>query len=59
MLILFIVYLLFQMILFIPFFLLWKKDCKEIGKESLAVSLKERFVAWLIFYPLWVTPFLR
>lgn len=30
----------------------WKKDCKELGKENLAVSLKERifaYVVWLIF----------
>lgn len=48
-----------QIILFIPFFLEWKKDCKEIGKENLAVSLKERFMTWIIFCPIWIVPFLR
>lgn len=30
----------------------WKNDCKEYGKENLAVSLKERvitYVIWIIF----------
>lgn len=48
-----------QFILFIPFFLMWKKDCKKFGKENLAVSLKERFAAWLIACPLWAVPILR
>ncbi len=42
------IYVVLQFILFIPFFLIWKKDCKKFGKENLAVSLKERFVTWLI-----------
>jgi hypothetical protein len=45
-----------QFILFIPFYLIWRKDCKEIGKENLAVSLGERFEAWLIGVPLWAFP---
>lgn len=45
-----------QFILFIPLFLIYKKDCKEIGKENLAVSLGERFITWLIFFPFWVIP---
>ncbi len=45
-----------QFILFIPFFLIWKKDCKNFGKGNLAVSLKEQFVTWLIYCPLWAIP---
>lgn len=48
-----------QFVLFIPFFMIWKKDCKEIGKENLAVSLKERFTAWIICCPIWLIPFLN
>lgn len=55
----FIVCLSLQVILFIPFFFVWRKDCKEIGKENLAVSLKERFIAWVVCCPLWLIPFLR
>lgn len=32
-----------QLIGFIPFYFIWRKDCKEIGKEHLAVSLKNAF----------------
>jgi hypothetical protein len=42
--------------LFLPFYLIWRKDCREIGKENLAVSLGERFEAWLIGVPLWALP---
>lgn len=55
----FLIFAALQIILFIPFFLVWRKDCKEIGKENLAVSLKERFVTWIIFCPIWAIPFLR
>ena len=55
----FLLFAALQIILFIPFFLVWRKDCKEIGKENLAVSLKERFVTWIIFCPIWAIPFLR
>lgn len=48
-----------QIILFIPFFLVWRNDCKAFGKENLAVSLKERFIAWVVFCPIWAVPFLR
>lgn len=48
-----------QFILFIPFFIIWKKDCKEIRKENLAVSLKERFTAWVIYFPIWLLPLLN
>ena len=55
----FLIFAALQIILFIPFFLVWRKDCKEIGKENLAVSLKERFITWIIFCPIWAIPFLR
>ena len=45
-----------QFLLFIPFYLEWRKDCKEIGKENLAVSLSERFKAWLLVCPIWAVP---
>ena len=48
-----------QIILFIPFFLVWRNDCKAFGKENLAVSLKERFITWIVFCPIWAVPFLR
>ena len=51
--------LLLQVILFLPFYLIWRRDCKEIGKDNLAVSLEERFFAWLLFCPIWVLPFLN
>lgn len=47
-----------QFVLFIPFFLVWRKDCKEIGKDNLAVSLRERFVAWVLWCPIWLFPVL-
>jgi hypothetical protein len=47
-----------QFILFIPFYLIWRKDCKEIGKENLAVSLEERFLYWLGLCPIWAVGFL-
>jgi hypothetical protein len=46
--------ILLQLVLFIPFYLIWRKDCKEIGKDNLAVSLQERFLTWLIFCPIWL-----
>lgn len=48
-----------QFVLFIPFYLEWRKDCKRLGKENLAVSLKERFCAWLFVCPLWMLPVLH
>jgi len=50
--------ILIQLVLFIPFYLIWKNDCKKIGKDNLAVSLSERFLTWLIFCPIWVIGFL-
>ena len=47
-----------QIVLFIPFYLIWRKDCKEIGKDKLAVSLEERFLSWLIVCPIWAIGFL-
>jgi hypothetical protein len=48
-----------QFILFIPFYITWIIDCKKIGKENLAVSLKERFLWWLLLCPIWAMGFLR
>ena len=48
-----------QLILFLPFYFVWKKDCKEIGKENLAVSLKDRFLAWIVSFPFWLLPILK
>lgn len=45
-----------QLLLFIPFYLIYKKDCKEIGVENLAVPLLERFIAWILYFPLWIIP---
>ena len=44
-----------QLLLFIPFYLVWRKDRKEIG-EDLAVSLLERFMSYIVFFPLWLIP---
>lgn len=45
-----------QILLFIPFYFKWKKDCKEIGKDNLAVSLAERFLYWCLVFPFWLVP---
>ena len=45
-----------QFLLFIPFYCIWRKDCREIGKDRLAVPLSERFFAWLVFCPIWIVP---
>jgi hypothetical protein len=52
-----LVCILFQFAGFIPFYLIWRNDCKTIGKENLAVPLEERFIAWLLFCPIWVLGF--
>jgi hypothetical protein len=51
--------ILLQLVLFIPFYLIWRNDCKEIGKENLAVSLSERFIAWILYCPIWLIGFFR
>lgn len=48
--------ILLQLFLFTPFYLIWRKDVSEIGKENLAISLKDRFIAWIVFCPLWLMP---
>ena len=53
-----VVCILLQLISFLPFYLIWRKDCKELGKDNLAVSLEERFFAWLVFCPIWILVFL-
>nr|DAR83492.1 MAG TPA: hypothetical protein [Caudoviricetes sp.] len=47
-----------QFVLFIPFYMVWKEDCRTIGKDNLAVSLKERFFAWCFYFPIWLMPLL-
>ena len=44
---------LLQFVVFIPFYFIWRRDCKKYGKENLAVSLQERFLAWVLLCPLW------
>lgn len=51
-------FILLQFILFIPFYIIWKNDCKKIGKENLAVSLEDRFLAWLVVCPIWALGFI-
>lgn len=53
-----IVCILLQFVSFIPFYLIWRNDCKKIGKERLAVSLGERFINWLILCPIWIGIFM-
>lgn len=48
-----------QFVLFLPFYLIYRKDCKQIGKENLAVPLSERFFIWVIYCPIWVVPILQ
>lgn len=48
--------ILLQFLLFTPFYITWRKDCKKIGKDNLEVPLSERFYMWLIFFPLWIVP---
>jgi hypothetical protein len=46
-------------VLFLPFYLIWRNDCKKIGKDNLAVSLSERFFYWLILCPIWILGFTK
>lgn len=55
----FLIFTALQFILFVPFFIIWKNDCREFGKDNLAVSLEERFIAWITLCPIWIIPFLR
>lgn len=48
--------ILLQLITFIPFYLIWRSDCKAFGKENLAVPLSERFFNWVVFCPIWFLP---
>lgn len=50
--------ILLQLVLFIPFYLIWRNDCKKIGKNNLDVSLEERFLTWIFFCPIWMFGFL-
>ena len=47
-----------QLVSFFPFYMIWRKDCQEIGKDDLAVPLSERFFIWVIFFPIWIFPIL-
>jgi hypothetical protein len=49
-----LVCILLQFVFFIPFYMLYRKDCKTIGKYNLAVSLEERFLAWICLCPIWI-----
>lgn len=56
--IIFLICISMQLILSIPIYIIYKKDCKQLGKENLAVSFKERFIASILVFPLWILPFL-
>lgn len=43
---------------FLPFYLIWRRDCKRIGKDNLAVPLKKRLSLWWLCCPIWVVPML-
>jgi len=49
-----LVFIVLQFVFFIPFYMVYRKDCKIIGKDNLAVSLQERFLAWVCFCPIWL-----
>lgn len=51
--------ILLQFVFFIPFYILWRNDCRKIGKDNLAVSLEERFFTWCIFCPIWALGFIN
>ena len=53
-----IIIALLQIVLFIPFYVIWRGDCKVIGKNNLAVSLEERFITYLIVCPIWIAGFI-
>lgn len=54
-----LIFVALQFVLFFPFYLVWRKQCKETGKENLAVSLEERFITWIACFPLWIVPILQ
>jgi hypothetical protein len=39
----------FDLLIFLGVMLIWYEDCKEIGKNNLAVSLKERIIIYITF----------
>lgn len=45
-----------QIIPLVVAYVIWKKDCKTIGKENLAVSLQERLFAGFVCFPFWLAP---
>ena len=38
-----------DLLIFLGVMLVWYEDCKEIGKNNLAVSLKERIITYITF----------
>lgn len=52
----FLICLIAQSVLFIPFFIEYLKDVKDIGKDNLAAPLSERFISWCLFVPIWLMP---
>jgi len=52
-------YFVLQLILFTPLYLVWRNDCKTIGRDRLAVNISERFIAWIVFCPIWAIPLIK
>lgn len=38
-----------DLLIFLGVILIWYKDCKQIGKDNLAVSLKRRVIIYVFF----------
>lgn len=38
-----------DLLIFLGIMLIWYVDCKQIGKDNLAVSLKERIITYIVF----------
>lgn len=53
-----IIAIILQLLGFIPVYLKYRKDCKEIGKDKLSVSLLDRILYYLIVFPFWAMPLL-
>ena len=54
-----LIWVFLQFIGFIPFYLICRKEFKEIGKKNLAVPLSERVFVWLVFCPIWAIPLIQ
>ena len=44
-----------QVITFLPFYRTWQQDLKQYGND-LGVTLRKRFAAWLLMFPVWALP---